>query len=530
MKYRLLAALAVLLLAWIPQAAAQARTLVFCSEASPDGFNPQLYTSAATFDASSRQIYNRLVEYKPGTTELAPALAESWEVSADGLIHTFRLRRGVRFHRSANFTPTRDFNADDVIFSFERQRNPEHPFHAVSGGKYPYFEGMDMGSLLNTVTRVDDYTVAFSLSRRAGSLPYLLAMDFASILSAEYAGAMMAAGTPEKLDSEPVGTGPFQLVQYQADALIRYVAYPDYWAGKAALDNLVFLISPDAAVRAQKLRSGECQVIASPFPADIPSLENDPDIVVIRQTGPDIGFLAFNTRKAPFNDTRVRAALVAAVDRELLLRAAFQGLGTLAEGPIPPTFQAYEESKPAYPYDPDWARKILAEAGVVDLKTEIWAMPVYRPYLPNARHVAELIREDWLKVGVDAKIIIADWVEFLKLSMTCEHETILFGWVGETGDPDNILYPTLSCATVETGGNRARWCYEPFDALLRHARSTADITERTALYRAAQRIFQEQAPWITLAHSVSFTPIRAQVTGYRASPLGGHYFYGVNLR
>ncbi len=190
MKYRLLAVLAVpaavaaLQPAWAPRAAAQARTLVFCSEASPDGFNPQLYTSAASFDASSRQVYNRLVEYRPGTTELAPALAESWEVSADGLTFTFHLRRGVRFHRTATVTPTREVNADDVIFSFERQRNPEHPFHEVSGGKYPYFEGMDMGSLVSALTRIDDYTVAFSLSRRAGSLPYLLAMDFASILSA----------------------------------------------------------------------------------------------------------------------------------------------------------------------------------------------------------------------------------------------------------------------------------------------------------------------------------------------------------
>ncbi|MEE8445691.1 MAG: ABC transporter substrate-binding protein, partial [Alphaproteobacteria bacterium] len=362
------------------------------------------------------------------------------------------------------------------------------------------------------------------------SLPYLLAMDFASILSAEYADKMMAAGTPEKLNDEPVGTGPYQLVQYQADALIRYVAHPRYWAGKAPLDNLVFLITPDAAVRVQRLRSGECQVIASPFPADIPALDNDPDIDVIRQTGADIGFLAFNTSKPPFNDTRVRAALLAAIDRETLVRAAYQGLGVMATGPIPPTFQAYEKSKPAYPYNPGWAKRILTEAGVVDLKTEIWALPVYRPYLPNARRVAEMIREDWLKVGVDAKIIVADWVEFLKLSMTGEHDTILFGWVGETGDPDNMLYPTLSCAAAKTGGNRARWCYEPFDSLLAHARTTADIAERTAIYREAQRLFREQAPWVPLAHSVAFTPIRKQVTGYRASPLGGHYFYGVDLR
>ena len=150
--------------------AAQAKTLVFCSEASPEGFNPQLYTAGTTFDASSKPIYNRLIEFERGGTKTVPGLAESFTVSDDGLTYTFKLRQGVKWQGNKNFTPTRDFNADDVVFSFERQRDPNHPFHKVSGGTYEYFESMDMGNLLKSVEKVDDHTVKFTLAAPAGAL------------------------------------------------------------------------------------------------------------------------------------------------------------------------------------------------------------------------------------------------------------------------------------------------------------------------------------------------------------------------
>ncbi|MEJ2014255.1 MAG: ABC transporter substrate-binding protein, partial [Limibacillus sp.] len=133
---------------------ASAKTLVYCSEGSPEGFNPSLYTAGTTFDASSRQIYNRLVEFERGTTKIVPALAESWDVSDDGLTYTFNLRRGVKFQSTSDFTPSRDFNADDVIYSFERQRDPDHPYHMVSGGQYEYFQAMDMPGLISDVKKV----------------------------------------------------------------------------------------------------------------------------------------------------------------------------------------------------------------------------------------------------------------------------------------------------------------------------------------------------------------------------------------
>lgn len=221
-------------------ASVQAKTLVYCSEGSPEGFNPQLFTSGTTYDASSIPLYNRLVEFKLGTTEIEPGLAESWEVSDDGKVYTFHLRKGVKWHSNKEFKPSRDFNADDVIYTFMRQKDANHPYHKVSGGSYEYFMGMDMDKIIDKVEKVDEYTVRFTLSRPESPFLADMAMDFASILSAEYADKMLAAGTPQKVDLNPIGTGPFELQQYQKDSRILYKANKEYWGNKPKIDRLVF--------------------------------------------------------------------------------------------------------------------------------------------------------------------------------------------------------------------------------------------------------------------------------------------------
>jgi dipeptide transport system substrate-binding protein len=507
---------------------AQQKTLVFCSEGSPEGFNPQLYTAGTTFDASSRQVYNRLVEFERGTTNLVPALAESWEISDDGLEYTFNLRPGVKWQTTSGFTPSRDFNADDVVFSFMRQLDPEHPYHGVSGGSYEYFNSMSMPDLLKSVEKVDDLTVKFTLNQPEAPFLANLGMDFASIFSAEYAEQMMDAGTPEQVDLQPVGTGPFQLVGYQKDAVIRYQAHPDYWAGKAPLDNLVFAITPDASVRWQKVQAGECHVMPYPNPADLEAIASNPDVNLMEQEGLNVGYLAFNVEKPPFDDKRVRQALNMAIDKQAILDAVFQGAGTIAKNPIPPTIWSYNDDVQDYPYDPEAAKALLEEAGVTDLKTDIWAMPVQRPYNPNARRMAELIQADWRNVGVDAEIVSFEWGEYLDRSKDGEHQTVLLGWTGDNGDPDNFLYVLLGCDAVGAA-NRARWCYEPFNDLILEAKRISDKAERTRLYEEAQVVFKEEAPWVTIAHSVVFKPVRKEVVDFRIDPFGGHVFYGVDL-
>jgi dipeptide transport system substrate-binding protein len=506
-----------------------AKTLVYCSEGSPEGFTPALYTSGTTFDASSRQVYNRLIEFERGTTNLRPALAESWEISDDGLEYTFHLRPGVKFHTTDGFTPSRDLTAEDVVFSFERQWQQDHPFHSVSGGSYEYFVSTGMPELLQAVEAVDEQTVRFVLKEPAAPFLAMLAMDFASIMSAEYAQAMQEAGTPEQLDLQPVGTGPFQLVAYQKDAVIRYKANPDYWAGKAPLDDLVFAITPDASVRWQKLQAGECHVMPFPNPADLEAIAANPDVNLLEQEGLNVGYLAFNTEKEPYTDKRVRQALSMAINKEAILDAVFQGSGKIAKNPMPPTLWGYNEAVEDYAYDPERAKALLEEAGVSGLKTNIWAMPVQRPYNPNARRMAELIQADWAKVGVEAEIVSFEWGEYLKRSLEGEHETVLLGWTADIADPDNFLFVLLGCEAAQGGANRARWCHRPFDDLLVQAKQTTDMAERTRLYEEAQVIFKEEAPWVTIAHSIVFKPVRKEVVDFRIHPFGGHIFYGVDL-
>lgn len=506
------------------------KTLVFCSEGSPEGFNPAFYTSGTTFDASSRQIFNRLVEFGRGSTQIVPALAKDWSVSDDGKEYTFNLREGVKFQSTDNFTPTRDFNADDVVFSFMRQFDKNHAYYAVSNGVYEYFNGMSMPALLKDVVKVDTYTVKFILNRPEAPMIANLAMDFASIFSAEYADVMMKAGTPEKIDQDPVGTGPFQLVSYQKDATIRYKAHPDYWAGKAAIDNLVFAITPDASVRYQKLKAGECHIMPYPNPADIAAMKTDPAINLLEQEGLNVGYLAYNTLMPPFDNPKVRKALNKAINKQAILDAVFQGAGKVAKNPIPPTIWSYNDAIKDDEYDPAAAREMLAAAGVKNLKTKIWAMPVQRPYNPNARRMAELIQADWAKVGVQADIVSYEWGEYLKRSKDKQRDgAVLLGWTGDNGDPDNFLAVLLGCDGVG-GSNRANWCYQPFEDLIQKAKLISDLAERTKLYEEAQVVFKEQAPWATIAHSIVFKPVRKEVIDFRVDPFGGHVFYGVDLK
>ncbi|MGR4000536.1 MAG: ABC transporter substrate-binding protein [Alphaproteobacteria bacterium] len=507
-----------------------ATTFVYCSEGSPEGFDTALYTSGTTFDASSRTLYNRLVHFVPGMTETTPGLAESWTISDDGLEYTFNLRSGVKFHTTDWFTPTRDFNADDVVFSFKRQHNPNHAWHQYVGGTaWEYFNGMSMPDLLADIVRVDDSTVKFILTRPEAPMIANLAMDFASIVSAEYAAQLEAAGTQELFNQQPVGTGPFQLVNYQQDASIRYKAHPDYYKGKQAIDNLVFSIATDASVRQQKLLSGECHLMPYPNPADITSLMSTDGITVIEQEGLNVGYLAFNTQVAPFNDVRVRKALSSAVNKQAIIDAVFQGKAQAATNPIPPTMWSYNRSVKDDQYDPEAARRLLAEAGVSDLSMEVWAMPVQRPYNPNARRMAELIQADYADIGVDVEIVSYEWGEYLDRSKSVDRSgAVLLGWTGDNGDPDNFLAVLLGCDGVG-GSNRAQWCDSEFEELIQDAKTISDKGERTRLYEQAQVVFKREAPWVTIAHSITFTPMSNKVRGYKVDPLGIHSFEGVSL-
>ena len=388
---------------------------------------------------------------------------------------------------------------------------------------------MSMPSLLSDITKVDDYTVKFTLTRPEAPMIANLGMDFASIVSKEYADALAASGNKEDLNQKPIGTGPFKFLAYQKDAVIRYKAHDDYFAGRAAIDDLIFAITTEPAVRHQKLKAGECHFNPYPQPADLQAIKDDPELKLPQQEGLNVGYLAYNTKVAPFDNANVRKALNMAIDKQAILDAVFQGAGKAAKNPIPPTIWSYNDAIQDDPYDPEASKKMLADAGVSGLEMKIWAMPVQRPYNPDARRMAEVIQADFAKVGVTVEIVSYEWGEYLKRSKDEDRDgAVLLGWTGDNGDPDNFLAVLLGCDGVG-GSNRAQWCHQPFEDLIQKAKVVSDPAERTALYEQAQVVFKEQAPWATIAHSVVSKAMRNEVTGYKIDPFGGHVFYGVDI-
>jgi len=506
-------------------------TLVYCSEGSPEGFQPQFFTTGTTFDAVSVPMFNRLVEFEIGTTNIVPALAESWTVSPDGKAYTFTLRKGVKFHSNANFKPTRDFNADDVLFSWNRMADENHPFHKMTAGQtFSYYDDMGMKNIVDKVERLDDYAVRFDLKRPEAPFLADMAMDFASILSKEYFETMQKKGTPNAADVYPIGTGPFEFVSYQKDAIIRYRAFDKYWGGRPKIDNLVYSITRDATARYAKLKTGECQVMAFPKPADLDEMKKDPQLNVLSKEGLNIGYIAFNVEKKPFDDKRVRQALNYATNKDAILKAVYQGNGQVAKNPIPPILWSYNDAIKDYAYDPAKARELLAQAGFPNgFELELWYLPVTRPYNPDGKRMAEMIQADWEKVGVKAKLLTYEWAEYRKRAKGGEHQVVMFGWSGDNGDPDNFFVPLLGCEAVKGGGNNARWCNKQFEDLVVKAAQTPKQADRARLYGEAQVIVKEEAPWITIAHSVRFDPLRKEVKGYKMDATAHHYFDKVEL-
>jgi dipeptide transport system substrate-binding protein len=510
--------------------AAGAKSLVYCSEGSPENFTPAMNTTGTSLDAA-RPVYNKLVQFTPGTTQVEPGLAESYEITDGGKTITFKLRKGVKFHSGVNgFTPTRELTADDVIWSFDRQWKPDHPFAKVSGGAYDYFNDMSMPDLLDSITKDGDLTVVMKLKKPNAPILANLAMDFATIHSAEYADYLMKKGTPEQFDQIPVGTGSFSFVDYQKDAVIRFKAF-DGWAGKPKIDDLIYAITPDPTARYAKMQANECQVMSVPNPADLDAMSKDANINLMSQAGLNIGYMAMNAQKPPFDKVEVRKAIAMAIDRDAILKEVYQGAGQKAKNPIPPTMWSYDDSTVDIEYNPDKAKEMLKAAGVEKLDTDLWWMPVQRPYNPNAKRMGEMIQADLAKVGINATLVSYEWGEYRKRMQAGEHQMGFLGWTGDNGDPDNFLAVLLGCDKdgKPNAQNIPKWCDTAFQADISKAAEVSDQAERTKLYQDAQKIVATQVPWLNIAHSTVFEPIRKEVSGYKVSPLGAHEFQNVDV-
>jgi len=507
------------------------KTLVFCSEGSPAGFDPAQYTTSVEFTASGHSIFDQLIEFERGTTKIEPGLAESWDISPDGLQYTFHLRHGVKFHTTPYFKPTREFNADDVVFSFDRMLNPDNAFRKAYPVAFPYFTDMGLDKNIVKIEKLDPYTVRFTLNAINAPLLQDLAMPFASVQSAEYADQLLKAGHASDINLQPVGTGPYIFRSYQKDATIRYDGNPDYWMpGAVKVSKLIFSITPDASVRLQKLKENECQVMSYPKPADIAQIKADSNLQLPNQVGFNLGYVAYNTTHKPLDNVDVRRALDMAINKPAIIESVYQGAGQAAVNPMPPTQWSYDKNTKGAPYDTAKAKALLTKAGFPNgFEITLWAMPVQRPYNPNARLMAEMIQSDWAKIGVKANIVTYEWGEYIKRAHAGEHDAMLIGWTGDNGDPDNWLGVLLGCDAVK-GSNFSKFCYKPFDDLVMKGRQTTDIAKRTQYYTEAQQIFEQQLPFSPIAHSTVYQPIAKSVTDFKIDPFGPTIFTGVGMK
>ncbi len=506
------------------------KSVVSCIENSPTVFSPAITVQGNNYNASSQHVYNRLIEFKRGSTELVPALAESWEVSDDALTYTFHLRKGVKFHSNDEFKPTRDFNADDVMFSFERQLNEYHPYHKVSNASYTYAKWLKFPKLIKSIKKWDEHTVSITLNNVDSSFLSSLGMDFISMYSAEYADVMMKNSTPEKLDTNPIGTGPFVFKGYQKDAFVRFVANENYWAGRPDFDRLTIKVLPDAGTRYASLQNGQCDIIDFPNQTDIPLMEKDPKVKLQTIPAMNISYIALNNEDEHFKNPLVRKALNLAVDRDIILKTIYQDRAVAAKNPMSPTVLGYREETPAFKQDIEKAKELLVKAGYPNgFETTLWVQPKVRASNPNPRRLAELLQADFAKIGVKVELKTTDWGDYLKRGKAGEFPALIQGWSSDNGDPDNFVTPLLGCDNIGSS-NYARFCNKDFETIITKARSTIEPAKRAELYKQAQAIFAEQSPWIPIAHTIAVAPTSTRLVDFKQSPFGYTYFYGVNVK
>ncbi|MBP0437080.1 ABC transporter substrate-binding protein [Tianweitania sediminis] len=514
-----------------------AANLSVCLEGSPEVFNPQLSSNGTTLTVLG-QIYDNLVSVKAGGSDIDPALAESWSVSDDGKTYTFKLREGLKWQSNSQFTPTRDFNADDVVFTFDRMLQDDHPYAAVSGGTYVTFN-TKLAEALQSVEKIDDHTVAFTLKAPLAPFIGIMAHQSLAITSAEYADKLQQAGTPDQFDREPIGTGPFQLAAYQQDAVVRLAPFAETWgaaigneARTPKVDGVVMAISADATVRLQRALAGECHIALYPNLADLERIESSETLEAVNTPVASSGFITFNFKDEILQNKKVREALAHAINMQPLVDVVYDGRGKVTGSLVPAALWGSADHIGPYNYDPELAKKLLAEAGYPDgFTTELWAVPVSRPYMPHGRRAAEFIQADWAAIGVKAEIISYEWSEYITRSRQGEAKVGMFGGIYDFPDPSQIPnnYFTCNAEGKPSPSNIGSWCNDTFITLMNKAGSITDQAEREKLYLQAQEVFHEEVPAVILGGADTITAVNKSVKGYVPAIFGTSRFSGVTV-
>ena len=524
--------------AFVASAAQAGGTLVFGSSGDAVRLDPADVTDGESIQRMDN-IFEGLVEYKSGSTEIQPCLATSWETSEDGKEITFKLRRGVKFHDGTAF------NADAVVFSFARQYDTNHPYN--ERGEWAYW-GYMFGDV-DKMVKIDDYTVKLVLKRINASIMTSLAMFTVNIVSPTNAEKWGADAF-----KNPAGTGPFKFVEWVKDDHITLEANDNYWREKPKLDRVIFRVIPDASARLMALEVGEVHGIEYPDPAHFDKIRANADLKLLTEPGMNVGYMAMNTGYGyedananavrdsdepwvktpgyfePLTKKGVRQAINYAIDKQAIVDDLYMGTAIVAKNGMPPFMLGYNDYVEDYPYDPQKAKRLLAEAGYPDgFEVTLHVMPVSRPYMFDPPKIGEAIQSYLAAVGITVKFYQVDWGTYLQETEAGKHQMCLLGWTGDNGDPDNfmnVLYGP-NATSIGTAGNYGFYIDEGAQFLLSQALQTYDVKERAHYYRIVQQMLHDAAAWVYLAHSNQNVVFSKNVQGYVLHPTSRKFFYPV---
>lgn len=490
-------------------AAATARadsTLVISIAADPTGFDPEAVQNN-TSGFIMGVVHDSLLAYKPGTTEVEPALAKSWDVSADGLTYTFHLRTGVKFQDGS------PFNAQEYIKTIDRQLKKTDPNYIYNTGPVEGYEEFTFGNVVSYAA-LDDNTVQFKLKEPNSSFLNSLAMVWNGVVSYD-----AAAKWGKDFRNHPVGTGPFIFREWKSRDEVVLDANPNYWKDKPKVDHLVFKIIPDSQTALLALQRGETQVMGDVATQVIPALRADHNITILTQPGLTVNGVAMPNEIAPFNDKRVRQALNYAVDKDAINKALYGGLAVTMTSPLPPAEWGFDSSLKPYAYDPAKAKELLKQAGVqLPLRAELLAYTSARGYNPAGADLAVAVQGYLHKVGVDVSIRKLDMGAFLGTVRSGKYPGMfLVGWSGDNGDPDNFVVPLFGSVSMPVG-DTAHYKNPVVDAEMKAAVREIDHAKRVQMYKKIQAQIRDDAPWIFVNSTMLVRAIRKNVHGLVLSP------------
>lgn len=465
-------------------------------------------------------IFDTLVEYERDGIGVRPALAVSWQPSNDYRVWTFQLRQGVVFHDGTEFT------AEAVVFNFRRWMDREDPYHRADFSYWGFMFGGYPG-VVKSVEATGRYEVRITLNEPVASFLSNLAMFPFGIASPR---AIKEYGA--EFYRHPVGTGPFVFEEWVPNEKIVLRANRDYWGETPKVDRLIFRTIEDSLERYKELEAGSLDIMEELDPADLPKVRENISLRLLLRPSMNVGYMAINTEKPVLSNVKVRQAINHAINKDAIVDNYFGGLAKPAKNPLPPSVWGYNDAIQDYAYDPQKAKKILAQAGYPGgFKTTLWVMKTPRPYLPQPMEVGKAIQQDLAAVGIQARIVTYDWGPYIKKLQNGEHDLALSGWIGDNGDPANFLYVLLdkSNAVKGSAANFAFYKNERVHTLLVAAQTEMNQGKRAELYRRAQEIIHEDAPWVPLDHTTPPLVIKRSVSGFWPHPTGVEKLNTVDL-